>query len=267
MAWDLCDGELAITISPETGGELSSVRFGGAELLYKGGSGGWRGGAPWLFPAVGRTKGGRMPIHGFVMDRRWTEDTEGGARVCRLWSDAATRASYPFDFILTARYGLRGSAVTAELEVEASRCNDGPMPFSVGNHLTLAIPGAGACVVRTEAREVRELTPESFLSGTTRSAGLERGVSLKDDPRLADLVLGGFAEDCWVEIQGAGRTLRVVQRAESEERLFVLWADEARRFLCVEPWYGGPDSLNTGKGLLQLWPGSRYTWGWELRVN
>lgn len=265
MAWDLSEGELSITVSPETGGELSSVRWKGAELLYKGGSGGWRGGTPWLFPAVGRTKGGRMPIHGLVLDRRWTEDTEGGARVCRLWSDAETRAGYPFDFVLTARYRVTEQEVSAELEVEASGCNEGPMPFSAGNHLSLAFPDAGACVVRTEAKEVRELTPESFLSGATRPADLERGVSLKDDPRLADLVLGGFAEDCWVEVESQGRRLRVSQAA-GPENLFVLWADQTRRFLCVEPWYGGPDSLNTGKGLLQLWPGSRYTWGWELRV-
>ena len=53
-------------------------------------------------------------------------------------------------------------------------------------------------------------------------------------------------------------------------RHFVLWgegSDEAGGFLCVEPWLGGPNSLNTGKGRVDLEPGRTHQWSFSCEVE
>ncbi len=257
---------LRASVSGESGGELRSVRVRRGErwfeLIYAGDPS-WRGGAPWLFPAVGRTKGGAMPIHGFVMDRPWES---AGPAAFRIGSDASTRTVYPFDFTLTVEYALEAGAVIARATVEAAAANAEAMPFCLGNHLTLALP-SGA-VVRSPGREILALRPDGFLSGTTRPAGLAGGARLEERPELRDLVVAGFtAEECWTELRGAdGFGVRVELRcdAPADALRFVYWSD-GKRFFCVEPWLGEPDSLNSGRALTRLAPGA--TFRWEMRVR
>ena len=49
--------------------------------------------------------------------------------------------------------------------------------------------------------------------------------------------------------------------------MFVLWGDEDEGFLCVEPWKGGPNSLNTGRGRTNLRPGESTRWGFRISVT
>ena len=295
---------VGFSVAPERGGELSSlrVRVNGAwrELLHRGGDfspptpGAWRGRAPWLFPAAGRSVvAGRpgfwrlggveraMPIHGFVKDREWDLlSASADAVTCRFLSDRDSRALYPFDFRLTAAYRLAGRGLTARLTVDASRSNAGPMPFSLGNHLTLALPllpggDARSCVVRSPASKIELLTSEGLLSGAVEPAPYAKGAALGADPRLFDLVLGGFPEGgCWAELEdpSAGLTARVSQReadgarrGETEHFRFVFYSDAGRSFFCVEPWYGRPDSLNDARGAILLPPGESFAW--EMTVT
>lgn len=214
-----------------------------------------------------------MPIHGVALDRQWEAARVEPARVsCRLRSDERTRAVYPFGFTLTAEYELDGDGLLARAVVEAAASNAEEMPFSLGNHLTLALPlmGEGAAaetVVRTPAKEVLELDREGFLTGAARPAGCARGLSLGADGRLGDLVLSGFELGlAWVEVSGPGGLglrLEWAQPPERETRL-VLWSD-GRSYFCPEPWLGEPDSLNTGRALERLAPGGRFSW--ELRLT
>ena len=51
-------------------------------------------------------------------------------------------------------------------------------------------------------------------------------------------------------------------------RHFVLWgegSDEKGGFICVEPWLGGPNSLNTRKGSVALGAGKEFRWAWSLQ--
>ena len=307
---------LAFSVSPETGGELASlqVRWGArwVELLHRAGDfgapaqGHWRGRAPWLFPAVGRSytaeqlrafaAGGEetagswtcegkprpMPIHGFVMDRPWQGlETREEEAVCRFVSDAATRAFYPFDFELTARYSFVQGGVRARLAVAASPRNAAPMPFSAGNHLTLALPfGSGAspgdCRLKTPARDLLELSAQSLLTGAKRPAELAKPAALAERPELRDAVLGGFEPNGrWVELSdprsfglrvSLGPLATEAWKPEAGAHLFVLYGDLEEGFFCVEPWYGGPNSLNEGRGLVRLPPGGSFEWQMTVAV-
>ena len=53
-----------------------------------------------------------------------------------------------------------------------------------------------------------------------------------------------------------------------DARHFVLWGegtDETGGFICVEPWIGGPNSLNTGRGRVALSPGHSFQWAFTLK--
>ena len=289
---------LSFSVSPESGGELSSlrVRRGGRwlELLHRANlftpaRKAWRGRAPWLFPAVGRSAHGERPgvwghqgktlpmaIHGFVMDRPWTlVSCDRRSAVCRTESDPSTRKAYPFAFELTVVYALLPDGVSVRAEVSAAPSNRAPMPFCLGNHLTLALPfgGAGAAEdlsIRTPARECLLLDDRGLLSGQSVPASYGEGCALRADSRLSDRVLAGFEPgECWVELRGpSGLGLRVAQTVESDPGAlrFVLYSDPARTFFCPEPWHGEPNSLNTGRALKLLAPGERFEWEMVISV-
>ncbi len=216
-----------------------------------------------------------MPIHGFVMDKKWAlVSADAGSIICRTASDETTRAAYPFDFELTVAYSLLPDGFSARAEVLSSPSNRRPMPFSLGNHLTLAIPfsrgDAGACTVNTPAGKSLLLSPQGLLTGGSVPVSCGAGSALLADPRFFDVVLGGFAPgECWVEVRDPSAVgVRVRQNVETdcEPLRFVLYRDSAETFLCPEPWHGEPDSLNTGRALARLAPGERFEWEMEITI-
>ncbi len=309
-------------MSPETGGELSSLKVkrgdGWKELLFRAEDmsrrkrGLWRGRCPWLFPAVGRNylpdqlrrvaatgadevlgswalkgKPLAMPLHGFAMNKVWEPLGGGpGEATCRLENGPDGRLFYPFDFELVARYGflddgvLKGSpgpagpGVFARLEVSASDRNEGPMPFSVGNHITLATSDFR---LRTPAKTAFDLTPQSLFAGTTRPAGLAEPTEVGLRSPLLNAVVGDFdCEESWVEVVDRdGFTVRVSQHEIADTAVgftspahyyFVFWGDPEAGLFCPEPWYGGPNSLNERRGVVELPPGARFSWEMRIRL-
>lgn len=268
-------GGTGITVSP-AGGELVSLRRAGRELIHRAEGAKWRGGAPWLFPATGRNfVEGRpawrldgteyaMPIHGFAMAADWRCEARRDSIVCGIRSGDATRRFYPFAFELRAEYFPSSGGVRAAVEISAAADNAGSMPFSLGNHLTLTLP-AGGFDIRTPARRDEALDARGMLTGEVRPV----------DPRAGfeDRVLGDFPPgECWVELRGTDEpAVRVSQRELSApartspgQYRFVFYGDRERTFLCPEPWYGAPDSLNTGRGTVRLEPGGIFRWEMEI---
>jgi galactose mutarotase-like enzyme len=305
-------GEVRASIT-EAGGELCSLqrrwRGRSLELIYRAdrvspARAGWRGGAPWLFPAVGRsfaaaqldqlkaqdstTKDGTwthagatfpMPCHGFVMERRWELASGPETVIAKTVSDASTRAFYPFDYELSVEYSLLPAGVNAKVRVTAGAGNDGPMPFSIGNHVTLAIPfttvgNPRACRVATAATEDRRLSRQSLLSGEVSPIDFSQGMPIQDAPALSNGVIGGFtgADASAAVIDSKGFGVRVSQRevargplkTKPEHRFFVFYCD-GQNFICPEPWYGAPNSLNDRSGVVQLAPGEAFEW--EMAVE
>lgn len=300
------DGEALLAVSPSRGAEVTSwrIRHGGEwrEFIYKteGETLGWPGGAPWLFPAVGRNYApgqweaiqaegqapaegswvwqGQlfpMPIHGFVRRMAWEVEAQSeGSMVCLLRDHPFTRRFYPFGFELRVIYRVEEQGWRASVRLRAAPGQEA-MPFSLGNHLTVRVPFNGG-----EWEEYRLLSsgeseyclnPYGLLTGERMPFPLASGLSLAD-PRLHNAVLGDFPPGAvWVELQApSGERLRVAQRevsswAPPSAFHFVFYAVPQQGFFCPEPWLGRPNSLNTGEGLLRLPPGEEF--GWEMEVR
>ena len=295
-------------VAPTEGGELSSfrVRFRGewVELVYRardyGPAAGFRGKASILWPAVGGQYpvgsvpasscedgsyqvGDRsypMPCHGFAMSTPWQlashSADKAGARVSvELRDSEKTRASYPFGFLVRVTYELSGGRLTILSKVTAASTNAGPMPFSMGNHMSFRLP----FVKGTDPAEMLFQSPNSFelLRDSHGLVSLERkprsfahATRLGDFSATAALPLAGYRGAPYALLADpGGLALRITQRASSElpEPLvrFNVYGAPAQGFLSPEPWFGLQNSLNLKQGVVTLAPGADWEWTVELQ--
>lgn len=302
--------DVRVGVAPEHGATLCSLQLRSEgewqELLYRANDwskpDGWRGQAPWLFPAVGRNYteeqlrrepgrpascsyrlGGQtlpIPIHGFAMDSVW--QVEAGSQTpdrftCILRDTPETRAYYPFQFEARVEFYLLQNEVKTSFHVRHIRGAQERMPFSIGNHLTLRMPlpdgsDMETCLLRGPATRLYTVEPPGF-EGAGRDISLIEGVPLTA-PFCANALLGGFSgPEAEMSLQAKSFCVRVTQRVltpgvpgtGSEEYRFVLYEDGTRRFFCLEPWLGRPNSLNTGQGAILL--ETEQSFCWEMTIQ
>lgn len=264
------------------GAELQALRLGGHDLLWEAGPL-WPRHAPLLFPIVGRLKDDTlrhrgqtypMPRHGFARDRDfgWLERT---ATTCtaELRDDDASRASYPFPFVLRVAYTLEA----ASLRMDLSLHNPGPesLPASLGLHpafrwpLRPGLPKTAYRLVfgSDEPGPLRRLNAEGLLEPTPHATPIQGRVL----PLREEL----FTEDALIFLEPRSRSLRfeseggpaLTLRWEGFPHLG-LWAkpDPGPAFLCIEPWEGyadpeGRDGEFADKpGSFLLSPGTTRRW-------
>ena len=63
-----------------------------------------------------------------------------------------------------------------------------------------------------------------------------------------------------------GKADRLLEWSESYQ-VMVLWTQRYKSFVCVEPWTAPADALNTGKGLVQVPPGERFSGSFVISVE
>jgi galactose mutarotase-like enzyme len=288
-------------VAPAHGGELSSfqVLFDGHwhELLYRamdyGDQPGWRGKAPLLWPATGislHPDAGihyyalagthyPMPFHGFARHQRWRvlerpSQDRPVSLVVALSENPDTRKYYPFDFELTVEYRLGRDKLSMIYAVEAGENNSGPMPFSIGNHITFKAPlieGGDATAVRfhTDLPAMLLRNPDKTFSGDVVPSPFQGWHSLAALPVQQAVSLGGSPGSTELQIlDPSGLQLRLAHHASSEPLSpsirFNLWANTEAGFFSPEPWLGLQNSLNSGAGLVKLMPGE--TWTWQIDI-
>lgn len=236
------------------------------------GPGQWPGGSPLLFPAVGRnaaegrpqgagfTHGGctyaagdkvrPIGVHGFSMHVPWRLAHHAGdtatVEITEEDLGAEQRASYSYSFRVRTEHRLREDGSVHCLTTVQNR-GDTPLPFSLGNHMTLRFPFtrdgryrvARARVIRRAAGLTRvpaprwadgrvraplherlELDHHSLLSGARTELPECAGEGLPlDKASTCDAVLGGWlSDDRWVELaQRGGPAVRLRQEVAGAE--------------------------------------------------
>jgi galactose mutarotase-like enzyme len=310
---------IAGLLAPRFGGEMASLQVRWRDkwyealyraALYKTDPPYWRGRAPLLWPAVGRSfvdeeirkakETGEDPrvgsyrvgdaeyeigTHGFAMDMPWRVEPldgqpDGTVGLFTLQDTPETHARYPFAFKLTVAYTTGPWGIRATYTVEAG-ANDQPMPFAIGNHISMLTPAAGAGAfdgtrLLSPATGYRGLEHPSLFDGSVHSFDFTN-VALADE-RVHNMVSCGFTWDrahvtLWSpESFGFTITQRVLDSpggveslAPAETCFFVFWSEPSENYFCPEPWLGGPNALNTGDGLVRLDPGQRFLWQMEVK--
>ena len=257
---------LSVTINPK-GAELSSIYHKQLELEYMWDADPayWAKKSPVLFPIVGALKDNtyfykgqsyQLGRHGFARESTFTVSEQSQDAVTfSLISDGHTLVLYPFHFELKLHYALAEN--TLRLTYEVKNLTGEEMYFSVGGHPAFKVPlvegtayndyylefnqaeNAGRWPIAADGRI--EAAPTPLLNNTNRL------------PLTKEL----FWEDALVFKQLSSNKISIksdstphgIQMDISGFPYLGIWAAKGADFVCLEPWCGIADSVNTDQQL------------------
>ena len=287
MSVTLANNFLTASIS-DTGAEIKSLRevATGVEYIWQGDPAWWAGSAPVLFPIVGGLKGGayrldgltyEMPQHGFVRKKPWLlARFDETSATFRTESEDATRAMYPFEFVLCAHFRLDGKSLQVEYEVVNK--DKKVMYFSIGSHPAFNVPFAGGHLENyyfhfsqpeklqryffsdgmhlKETEEVFDNCRQIFLTPTV----FKRGPIILKQPVSRDVYIVN------------SRNPKRIRLATGGMPFLGLWSKPGAPFACIEPWHGIPDPVDTDQefttkeGIMTLQAGGTYRTGYRVDI-
>ncbi len=248
----IANDHAAVEVS-SLGAEMQSLRAAdGRDFLWNGDAAWWNGRSPILFPIVGKAPDNRILVegkpyemnqHGFARRSEFVL-AASDATSCRyeLQASEASRASYPFEFLLALTHALDGAKLTVTAEVENRDTR--PMPFGLGFHSAFVWPLPGG-----EGKPHTVTLDNGAEPALTRlSGGLVDGAKLPSPFKAGHLVLehGMFDADAMIFMEGAGEGLSYQAEGAGAGLKFTfenlpnlaLWQKPGAPFLCVEPWHG-----------------------------
>ena len=227
--------------------ELSVNSFGASmeSLIYLGEERLWQGGQAWasrdvvIFPVVGHA--GEYTAEG----GKYTPKSHGVARysqfelakiseselVLQLSSNAETKLTYPYDFILRVKYSLNNNTVKISYEVKST---GGEIPFYIGSHAGMKAPG-GEALIEFENRE----DPIHYLADRQEAVcleGIKQFVLNKELlKKFKTLQFGGLSGG---EIY-AHTCDGYLYTYKSDCPVVAFWSNENEGdYICVECWWG-----------------------------
>jgi galactose mutarotase-like enzyme len=270
------------------GAELTLLRdAAGRDFLWDGDPAWWRGRAPLLFPIVGRVPNDEIVVEGerYTMRQHGIArlstfalvETHGDRCLYRLASSDATRAAYPFDFVLDVGYALEANTLAVTATVTNSGLRDMPVSFGFHPAFRWPLPGGGA---RSE-HALRFDAPES-----APIRRLHQGLLLPDDfatpvrgdtLHLADEL---FVDDALIFQHPVSRGVTYASASGPSIRIefpdmpnLGVWSKPGAGFVCIEPWYGyaAPEGfdgeLRDKEGSLSVAPGDRASFAFTITIR
>ena len=282
---------LEVALSPH-GAELKRFYHKGnkQEWLWGGDEKFWPRSSPVLFPIVGKLKdnaytykGNRyeLPQHGFARDMDFAIIEESERHVTyRLESDYQTLEKYPFVFQLDVTYRLADACLEVEYRV-ANPAREA-LWFSIGAHPGFScLPSKDADDVKAQIRlDIgRELLIHRLQGGLLAKEATEGLVSSFEG--IIELTDHLIEHDAMVFKSPLGRWVDLhVPRRPGFVRLIAkgwpyygIWSKPNAPFVCLEPWYGVADSVDTTgditqkEGIMKLGPGQEWQAMWSVEVK
>jgi galactose mutarotase-like enzyme len=281
--------QLRISIQPK-GAELQSIYHKGqdTEYMWSGDPAFWGKHSPLLFPIVGTLKGNTyyyqdkpytLPRHGFARDREFAvEAREAGSIGFLLKSDAETRQNFPFDWELRVGYRLLDSGLVTSYRV--SNPSTSELYFSVGGHPAFRVPlvpGTNYTDYYLEFDQQEdaprwpiskdgliETHPQPLLNHS-------RTLALTKDLFTKDALVFKHPASSGVALRSA-KTERGLKLDYPGFPFLGIWAAPNADFVCLEPWCGIADSVDSRQqltekeGIQRLEPGESFERTWTLTV-
>nr|CAA6829257.1 MAG: Unknown protein [uncultured Thiotrichaceae bacterium] len=270
-----------IAIIDEVGAELISLKNPqGEEFMWSGDEKYWTGRSPILFPIIGRLKGGgytldgehyEMEKHGLVRKKPWElVDSAVDGVTLSTRADDNTRKHYPFDYELRVHFQLVGPSLSVNYSV--MNHGDAEMLFSLGSHPAFALPlteGEGLDQWSVEFSEEETLDRQVLDGGLI---GENPMLKFMDQSRKIPLSETIFDDDSLIFFDVRSQRLDLVH-AEKGRCLSLytggapdlgIWAKPGAPYVCLEPWYGYDDPVNTSgnfrekPGLVKLDPADTF---------
>ena len=257
---------LKAQINPQ-GAELISLFHKEIQLEYmwSGDPAFWGKHSPVLFPIVGTLKENKyeyngtsyeMGRHGFARDRVFEVEEKKEDSVCFLLkSDADSRSIYPFEFEFRVRYQLRKAQLNVTYEVTNTGKEE--MLFSVGGHPAFALPLSedteyGDYYLEFEKTETADRWPIS-ADGLIEN----QPIPLMENSQQLPISKELFQKDALV-FKGLNSTEVAIRSDKTDHGLWFdfadfpylgIWAAKNADFICIEPWCGIADSVDSNQQL------------------
>jgi galactose mutarotase-like enzyme len=235
VALSLARGDVTVGVVPERGALVTSIVVSGKELLYldratlDDPTKNVRGGIPVLFPYAGKLVDGRLTAagttmgqHGFGRNRPWLVQEKGaGEARLRLVQDPETRSQFPYDY--EADYVVTVLPRGAEVRLRVENTGGRPIPLSPGWHPYFR------CAARMKAR----------VSGTVAGFTADK---LGDDREFDFGLLPPPSGRTEFHVPELGT---VSIEFSPKMRHMQFWSQPGKDFICLEPFYGPANTINT----------------------
>ena len=283
------DGQLRISIHPK-GAELQDIFHKGLQTgyMWSGDPAFWGKHSPLLFPIVGTLKENtyyyngkpyQLSRHGFARDREFSVETQSADAITFLLrSDEASLKVFPFAFELRVSYRIVAGSLTTTYAV--TNPDKTPLYFSVGGHPAFRVPLAPGTTYTDYYLEFAE-TEQAPRWPISKDGLIESEPQpLLNDTRKLPLTKELFARDALV-FKGLHSTSVTLRSDRTERGLTMqfpgfpflgIWAAPGADFVCIEPWCGIADSVDTNQqftekeGINRLDGGGRFERSWTLSV-
>ncbi|WP_425638766.1 aldose 1-epimerase family protein [Algoriphagus yeomjeoni] len=290
MRHKLVSSELSIEVN-EIGIELSSIKSNhtNAEYIWQGNPNIWKGQAPVLFPIIGALKDGNtmilgkkyeMPKHGLVRNStkpKLIGKTDTTLRFRFSWNQETMR-NYPFKFQLDILFTLENK--TLKVEHIISNLGEEAMFYSIGAH-----PGFNCPLKDGEEYEDyfvefdQKETDSTWLVEENGLIGLDQKLVLNNTDKLP-LNKNLFDNDALIFKNLKSRKVSLSHKSRGsilsvkfdDFNYLGIWAKPGAPFVCIEPWLGIGDSINSNQkieekdGILKLEPHQSDSKSYEITI-
>ncbi len=261
MNTTLKNHKLTATIN-HRGAELISLKDNDQrDYIWNGNPEFWGKHSPVLFPIVGTLKNNsfhyenqeyHLSRHGFArdMDFELVENTAEKA-VFLLSHNSETLKNYPFEFQLQLIYTLEETKLSISYDLFNVGTNT--MPFSIGAHPAFALPESfESYEIEFDQNEPLQyhLLENDLVSNETKKLNTQ-------DKKLAlDYTL--FKHDALIFKTIFSKQLTILEHKKPILKVdyngfpnLGIWTKNAAPFICIEPWYGYSDVVNSTNDLFQ----------------
>ncbi len=243
----------------EMGAEIQSFKANDKEYIWQKNPDIWNNSCPIMFPVCGSLRDGEiiingktytLPKHGLAKTSLFeVEYADNTTATLLLKSSAETKALYPYDFEFRIIFTLFGKRLSVRNEVK--NLTDDDMYFSLGSHEGYATPEGidEYDVVFPQKETLYSYNLEGPLLDGTKTLFLEDS----DTIHLSYDYYDGVDTLIFKDIVSRSATLKKrdgsrAVRVEFDGFFnFMLWTKIGAPFICMEPWNGTPDLVDTDK--------------------
>ncbi|SMO48544.1 aldose 1-epimerase family protein [Solitalea koreensis] len=279
-----------LTIKVKTrGAELCSIidNKTGLEYIWEGDPAFWGKHAPILFPIVGKLKNDtyffngneyKMTQHGLARDLDFELSVSTSSSLqFTLKSSAETKKIYPFDFKLDVVFTLNQYILSVTSCVTNTGADE--MYFSIGYHPAFKIPLSEQesyddySLEFNEVENLKRWNVEGGLIGNEGSQILNQEQKIPLTRKLFEqdaIVLKRLASD-EINIKSSIGNHGVTFRFK-DFPYFGIWSKTGADFVCLEPWQGIADKVDTNQnltekeGIIKLFANEQFQCGYSVLV-
>lgn len=258
---NILQNENLILESVSNGAELTRIyskKFN-KDILWNGDSKFWGRRSPVLFPIVGRLKENETTIenqtysmgqHGFARDMEFEVlDSSTNNVSYRLVANEQSKKLYPYNFELIIKYTLHESGVNVEWTVINNDCKD--IYFSIGAHPAFNIDRDNLSDYYLDFKHrnnVERISLEGPFASTRTSINDLTKINLSSESFENDALIYTNIDEISIKSNSKDYSVRL---AFKDFPLVGIWTPYYKEsntiapFICIEPWYGLADDINT----------------------